>query len=149
MMLRSLLVMLGLFAREPHEPVKAQTERLCRANTAMMQAAGANRQLYHALVVLGGLETGFRERFERDGCRPNECDRGRAKHYWQAHRANCPELHRDPTNTVVAARCAASMLRYGFVQCRGWAGAYCVYAGLHCGCELGKRRAAMLERIGR
>lgn len=149
MMLRAILVSIGLFAAEPHEPAGARAARLDRADAAMLRAAGANRELYAALVVLGGLETGFRERFERDGCRPTECDRGRAKHYWQAHRANCPALHRDPTNTEVAARCAAATMRYGYAVCKTWAGAFCKYTSLACDCELGQMREATWRKVVR
>lgn len=135
-----LLLLLGLLHREPHEPAEARQDRWQRADAAMLAAAGASRDLYAALLVLGALETGFAERFERDGCRPKECDRGKAKHYWQAHRANCPALWRDPTSTPVAARCAAATLRYGRKLCGNWAGAFNVYAGLRCGATLGAKR---------
>lgn len=148
MTLRLLLAALGLLARDAHEPADVRAARLERADRAALSAAGANRELYRALIVLGGLETGFAERFARDACRPNECDRGRAKHYWQLHRACCPPLWDEPTDVRIAATCAANMLRFGRRECGDWAGAFCVYAGLGCGCKLGRERAAVLARAG-
>jgi hypothetical protein len=128
------------------ETATQRQARLARAERAI-EAASNERVIRAALAVLGSEETAFAERFARDGCRPDECDGGEAKGYFQAHRGSCPELWDEPRNVELMARCAARHLRYGRALCGSLAGAFSVYMGLECDSEKGRHRAALLDRV--
>lgn len=144
MMLRALIASIGLLASDHGD--------LSRLHSELLRATGANRELYAALVVLGGSETAFAERFERDGCFKWECDRGLAVGYFQAHQAGCPALFESAESrrsVRIMTACAARHMRYGFRVCGTWAGAFATYAGLPCGHELGRKREALMRRVVR
>jgi hypothetical protein len=135
-------------ARDVEETPAARRQRLQAIERAITRAARGDRELVAMLVVLGAGETHFGERFGRDGCRPNECDKGRAKGYFQSHRASCGELWGDPTNLAIMAECAARSLRYARSKCRSIEGAFGLYGtGNRCSSAKSKQRAARVRKL--
>lgn len=65
------------------------------------------------------------------------CDRGKARSYWQLHQATCPVLWELPSGSDqavhVAAECAIRQLRFGMQRCGTIEGALAVYGGMSCG----------------
>jgi hypothetical protein len=135
-------------ARDPDEPSEARHRRLLDIERAIVSAARGDRELAAMLVVLGAGETHFAERFGRDGCRPGECDRGRAKGYFQAHRGGCGELWERPRDVVVMAECAARTLRWARARCKSVEGAFALYGtGSRCSGGKSRQRAARVRKL--
>ncbi len=90
------------------------------------------------LLAVGFGESRFAEYVLHDcNWRPprsvGNCDKGKARSYWQLHQATCPVLWTLPSGSDAAvhaaAECAIRQLRYGMARCKTIEGALAVYAG--------------------
>lgn len=104
----------------------AETEEARRARWAEVVDAvsGFDRVTVSALLAIAEGETHLAA-YTRGDCTGRvpkggaNCDGGRARSYWQLHRAACPELWvaSDPDMVKVAARCAAKRWRWAYRLC--------------------------------
>lgn len=117
---------------------------------------GAPLELAALLVALGQHESTFARHVGAGACKPWECDRGRARHYWQTQpgprlpRAEWAELEGvEYYPTTRAAYAAARELGYGFARCKSIEGALAFYARPKTGCRWpgAAARAATYRRV--
>lgn len=95
------------------------------AVTGAKKWPGTRSELKALLYTVGWHESGFVIRIGEGLCRPHECDRGRARGYWQQHANSTSSLEAwqqlagpGHESTAVAAREAARALTRARNQCR-------------------------------
>jgi hypothetical protein len=149
------LMHLRLWVGDASEDPADQARRLQDASVAI-SAASSSRELAAALLTLGEAETHFAAYVGNDRCHEKpagmRCDRGKARSYWQLHSLACTDLSEvaagdHETATLVAAQCAARLLRWGKYTCGSWAGAFNLYAGNACGKGPGKAREQRMRQV--
>jgi hypothetical protein len=140
-----------------HLDVETPEERAVRLETIAVAAdaavsrttwKGPRIELLAAVLVTGKFEGGdFAQHIHEDRCRPNECDRGKAKSSWQLHAIPDFPLARwffvggsDEASTQRAADEATRRLVRSFGTCAtrgqpGWTAAFSLYGSGYT-CEL-------------
>jgi hypothetical protein len=115
---------------------------------ALAQATRGTRDAA-TLFAVGYFESGFQPRIQEGLCKPNECDRGRARSFWQLHdwvRGWSDMIGMDRVG--VAADVAARILRRGRRVCHSEAGAISFFAVGTCfGWKGADQRAAFSLKI--
>lgn len=105
------------------------------------------------LFSVGYFESGFLPRIQEGDCRKAECDRGRARGFWQMHQDTAGAAWTDllgMENTEVGAQVAARKLRHGRRVCHSESGAISFYAVGTCfGWKGSETRAKFAEKIER
>lgn len=120
--------------------------REARLAQVASELAAFHPEIAAALVVQGQAESGF-ARYVADGCvnvprKASDCDRGRARGYWQQWRAQCPGAYRyaagTPESLHEEAHCVARRWRWHLAG-----------AGRHAGFPAGRWRVyqATLARL--
>jgi hypothetical protein len=107
-----------------HEDREASAEKTAQLNAIAAAVAEFTKTPDEAAFLLawGQAETNYSLRIQRGQCRRWECDRGRARGPWQAHRNGMPlerwERMVGVENTRVQAEQAARHARWALRQCK-------------------------------
>lgn len=120
---------------------------------SIASAAEGDAVVARLLVTVGRFESNFVERIQLGRCQPWECDRGRARSYWQLQRTSyVRDLWSDlvGVDPSAAALGASRVLRRGLKACGGSErGALSFYATGHCGWRKAGPRAAYADWLAR
>lgn len=124
MTLSAILLALSLVGA-PKETATPVAEAVARYARTPQEAA--------FLVAWGRYESEYSPRIIANDCRKYECDHGRARGAWQAHRVAAGKLWDDlPGNIDAQARVAARHARWALGECSGDARcAFRLLGGLH------------------
>ncbi len=157
-MLRAVLASLTLLAVF-HEDTRESPEKQAQLNAIASAVVEFTRSPDEAafLIAWGRSETNYSLRVHAGHCRPWECDRGKARGPWQAHRNGMPIERWDRMhgveNTRAQAEQAARHARWALRQCPDdrIRGAFRVLGGRACYQRLKGEddRVAAFERIRR
>lgn len=121
--------------------------------TAVAEAAGDDKLLAAELVATGFFESGFTARIQDGRCRPYECDKGKARSYWQMQRTSFSRdtwdsmLGLDHEGIVLAAKTASVILLAGRRACRTVTGTLSWYATGRCSWSGAHWRAKLVNRL--
>lgn len=132
------------------ETVTERRARLETVATAIVEASGGDVGKASFLAAQGDAESGWRLDVSKCRCRQNECDRGKARGYWQVHRA--PETP-DVWSGVCAADVESMTLAARWVLRRYRATSLeCSFASLggarvSCGAQWAMDRAKVARRL--
>lgn len=153
---RTLRVLRDLPRSKWDDPGPARDRRLARTARVISQWREVDAAL---LIALGEAESDFAG-YVGAGCvdvppGAPDCDKGKARSYWQAWRVACPqawELPRGEAATAAFASCARRRFWGAVRRCRGrhpsgpLAGGFSGYAGRGCDWPGGTARAARYRR---
>jgi hypothetical protein len=121
--LKAILLALALLPSVPAErdtPEK-QAQQSAIASAVLREARGDN-ELAAFLLAWGSAESNFALRIQLGHCRPLECDRGRARGPWQAHRNGMLEERWERMlgveNTAIQVEQAARHARWALHECK-------------------------------
>lgn len=132
------------------EGEEQRAKRLDEIASAIVHASQGSRRRAAALLALGHHESNW-ARYVGDGCQdvPDgapDCDRGKARSYWQVHRSVCPRAWGDDSLDAYA-RCADRVFWRAVRRCRERsrhgeiAGGFSGYTGASCNWGLAAKRA--------
>ena len=135
------LLAIVVFLLGPQNAETVDHERLARAVAAESQNAPRSPDEWGKLLLLiGRYESGFKLRIIDGHCRPNECDRGRAKGGWQLWRntLNRDSWAKQDGDIELQAHLASEQLKRAYWTCarsgQPWlVGTINAYAGRRCG----------------
>jgi len=120
---------------------------------AVAEAACGDKLLAAELVAVGFYESGFTPRIQEGRCRSYECDKGRARSYWQMQRTS---FSRDTWDSMVgldhegiltAAQTAGTILLAGRKACRTVSGTLSWYATGRCYWSGARYRVKLVNRL--
>lgn len=155
----SVLLKLTPHVSDLHEPPEARLSRMTTIAEDIAHASRGDIGKMAFLITKGSFESGNFASWVGAGCvgepPPNvgDCDRGRARSYWQNHRRGCRDGWALPLGSHEAQRkfatCAVKLFAHGLARCKTLSGAYTAYGtGGSCfGLPSAGKRAAMHVRI--
>lgn len=120
---------------------------------AIAEAGNGDRLLVAELATIGFYESGFLPRIQAGRCRKHECDKGRARTWWQFQRTSYSRdawetsVGLEPEAILEAAKVAATVLIAGRNACRSIEGTLSFYATGHCLWSGARYRAKLVRRL--
>lgn len=130
-----------LVRQKPHradrESLDGRRLRLWHVAGAIARSSRGSAELAAGLLTVGLHESRFAELVGAGLCEEmpdgEQCDGGKARHYFQAHEGSCAALWTVEASTPealqIATDCAADRLRWAASRCptKGWLGAFSAY----------------------
>jgi len=120
---------------------------------AVAEASEGDRLLAAELIAVGFFESGFTPRIQAGGCYSYECDKGKARSYWQMQKTSFTHdtwnsmVGLDHEGILIAAQTAGNILLAGRKACKSVSGTLSWYATGRCRWAGARHRVKLVNRL--